>query len=203
MLMNKVETLVMTSPANRLVQRWIEVPLMVRLGGRVPGAHALEIGCGSGYGTKLIVDQFGAATVDAIDLDPAMVDRARRRLRRYANHVRIEQGSADDLRTALNGNDASYDAVFDFGIIHHIVNWRDAVSEVARVLRPGGTFFYLEVTAAALARPTFRLLLDHPTEDRFTAGQFLAQLSRHGLDPADSWRTLLGSDYVIGAAQRC
>ena len=76
------------------------------------------------------------------------------------------------------------------------------MAEAARVLRPGGTFFYIEVTAAALARPSFRLLLDHPTKDRFTAGQFLAELANHGLDPADDWRTFVGSDYLVGAAQR-
>ena len=184
MLMNKVDTTLVNSPANRAIQRCVEAPTLRRLGGRIPGAHALEIGCGAGYGTKLIVDQFGAATVDAIDLDPAMVTRARRRLRRYADQVRVEHGSADDLRSALDAGDASYDAVFDLGIIHHITNWRDAVAEAARVLRPGGTFYYLEVTAAALARPSFRVLLDHPTEDRFTAGQFLAELANHGRDPA-------------------
>ena len=76
------------------------------------------------------------------------------------------------------------------------------MAEVARVLRPGGRFYYLEVTAAALARPTFRRLLDHPTEDRFTAGQFLAELIGQGLDSADSWRTYVGSDYLAGVAQK-
>ncbi|WP_299932908.1 class I SAM-dependent methyltransferase [uncultured Nocardioides sp.] len=202
MLMNRVETLLVTSPANRAFQRCVEAPMLRRLGGRTPGAHALEIGCGSGYGTKLIIDQFGAATVDAVDLDPAMVTRARRRLRRYADQVRVVQGSADDLQAALGARDAGYDAVFDFGIIHHITNWRDAVAEVAWVLRPGGRFFFLEVTAAALARPSYRRLLDHPTEDRFTAGQFLAELTDHGLDPADNWRTYVGSDYLAGVAQK-
>jgi ubiquinone/menaquinone biosynthesis C-methylase UbiE len=200
MLMNKTETLLVTSPANRTFQRWVEAPILRRLGGRTPGARALEIGCGSGYGTKLIIDQFGAATVDAIDLDPAMVDRARHRLRRYRDQVRVVQGSADDLQTALGAEDSSYDAVFDFGIIHHVTNWRDAVAEVARVLKPGGQFYFLEVTAAALARPSYRRLLGHPIEDRFTAGQFLAELSGHGLDPADSWRTYVGSDYLAGVA---
>lgn len=202
MLMNKVETFLVTSPANSVFQRCVEAPMLRRLGGRTPGARALEIGCGSGYGSKLILDQFGAASVDAIDLDPAMVTRARRRLRRYNDQVRVEQGSADDLRSALGAGDATYDAVFDFGIIHHVINWRDAVAEVARVLRPRGRFYYLEVTAAALARPSYRRFLDHPTEDRFTAGQFLAELTSHGLEPADSWRTYVGSDYLAGVAQR-
>ena len=202
MLMNKTETLLVTSPANRVFQRCVETPILRWLGGRTPGARALEIGCGSGYGTKLIIDRFGAATVDAVDLDPAMVDRARPLLRRYRDQVRVAQGSADDLQTAIGAEDASYDAVFDFGIIHHVTNWRDAVAEVARVLKPGGRFYYLEVTAAALARPSYRRFLDHPREDRFTAGQFLVELNTHGLDPAESWPTYVGSDYLAGVAQK-
>lgn len=116
MLMNKVETHLVTNPANRVFQRCVEAPILRRLGGRTPGARALEIGCGSGYGTKLIIDQFGAATVDAIDLDPAMVTRARRRLRRYRDQVHVMQGSADDLRAALGACDATYDAAFDLGV---------------------------------------------------------------------------------------
>lgn len=54
--------------------------------------------------------------------------------------------------------------MFDFGIIHQIPNWRDAVSEVRRVLTPGGRFSFEEVTAHALARPTYQRFLEHPTE---------------------------------------
>lgn len=82
MLMNRVKTMLVTSPANCALQRLVEAPMGRRLGGRIPGARALEIGCGSGCGTKLIIDPFAAATVDAIDLDSTMVTRARRRLRR-------------------------------------------------------------------------------------------------------------------------
>ncbi|WP_433444982.1 hypothetical protein [Nonomuraea sp. CA-141351] len=59
--------------------------------------------------------------------------------------------------------------------------WRDALAEGRRVLAPGGRFFFEEVTAAALARPFYRALFDHPTRDGFTAGEFLAERPRHGL----------------------
>lgn len=163
-----------------------------------------EIGCGSGYGTQLILDQFGAGRVDAVDLDPTMIARARQRLRRYSGRVQLATGSATDLQTAFGalggGADAGYDAVFDFAVIHHIAHWRDALSEVARLLRPGGRFFFDEVTATALARPSYRLLFDHPSEDRFTAGEFLAELPRHGLQVGDRWRTRIGGDYLFGVA---
>lgn len=163
-----------------------------------------EIGCGSGYGTRLILDEFAAASVDAVDLDPAMIARAERRLHRHTGRVRLARGSATDLRAAFSGfgggDDGGYDAVFDFAIIHHLPNWRDALAEVARVRAPGGRFFFDEVTATALARPSYRLLFDHPTEDRFTAEGFLAELPRHGLRVGERWRTRIGGDYLLGVA---
>lgn len=202
MLMNRVETLLVDNPVRRAPQRFYETPLLIKLGGRTPGAHVVEIGCGSGYGTKLILDQFGAASVDAVDLDPAMVRRARGRLSRYTGRVRLAQGDANDLRGTFGTADSSYDAVFDFGIIHHIPDWRATLTEIARVLKPRGRLFFEEVTAAALARPSYQRLLDHPKEDRFTAGEFLAELARHHLDVGDRWVTRIGGDFLIGVALR-
>jgi len=102
----------------------------------------------------------------------------------------------------VGAQDASYDAVFEFGIIHHVEDWRAALAEIARVLRPGGRFFFEEVTATALARPSYRLLFDHPAEDRFTAGEFLAECGRHSLAVGERWATRVGGDYLFGVAER-
>ena len=203
MLMNRVETALINSAPRRWLQRWYEVPWLRSLGGPLPpDARVLEIGCGPGYGTRLILQHFGAAHVDALDLDPTMTARARRRLADYSDRVNLHTGDAADLRTSISADDASYDAVFDFAIIHHIPNWRDAIAEVARVLRPGGRFYFDEVTARALARPTYRILFDHPTNDRFAAEQFRAELDRHNLHVGNRWLTPLGGDYIIGVAHR-
>jgi ubiquinone/menaquinone biosynthesis C-methylase UbiE len=202
MLMNRVETMLINSAPRRALQRFYEAPLLARLGGRVPGGRVLEIGCGSGYGTRLILDRFGAATVDAVDLDPRAVAAAGRRLARYGERVRLAVGSATDLTSALAAADASYDAVFDFAIIHHVEDWRAALGEIARVLRPGGRFFFDEVTATALNRPTYRRLFDHPDHDRFTVGDFLAELTGQGLHVGERWRTRIGGDYLLGVAER-
>lgn len=202
MLMNRMESALVNSPPRRWLQRF-EAAQLVALGGRTPGARVVELGCGPGYGTKLILDVFGAARVDAVELDPALLVTAAQRLARYPGRVSLVEGSATDLSAAFGpdgGRDASYDAVFDFAVLHHIPRWRDALAEVARVLKPGGRFFFDEVTAAALARPSYRRLFDHPTQDRFTAGEILAELPRHGLQVDDRWRTYLGSDYLLGVA---
>lgn len=202
MLMNRVETALVNSPPRRWLQRCYELPVLARFGGRlIPGSWALEIGCGSGYGSQLILERFGAARVDAVDLDPAMIRRASRRLTRYGDRVRLVQGSATELRAAVDAEDSSYDAVFDFGIVHHIPDWRNALAEVARVLTPGGRFYFEEVTAHALARPTYRLLFDHPSEDRFTAAEFLDELAQRGLVILGSITRMEG-DFLLGVAAK-
>lgn len=203
MLMNRVETALVNSPPRRALQRFYETPMLLRLGGLLPPeARVLEVGCGAGYGTELILRRFAAARVDALDLDPAMVTRARRRLAGYGDRVRLVTGDMTDLRAALNAEDASYDAVFDFAIVHHVPDWRAAVAEIVRVLAPGGRFYFDEVTAAALATRGYRWLFDHPTEDRFTAQEFVTELERQGLRVGSRWRSRIRGHYLLGVAER-
>jgi ubiquinone/menaquinone biosynthesis C-methylase UbiE len=135
--------------------------------------------------------------VTAIDLDPAQVARARKRLRDRDDAL-VRQGDI----TALPMTDGSVDAVADFGIIHHVPDWRAAVAEVARVLTPGGQFLFEEVTSHALNRASYRLLFEHPTQDRFSGREFIDELERHGLMVGGRHIQRFFGDFVIGVALR-
>jgi ubiquinone/menaquinone biosynthesis C-methylase UbiE len=188
MLLNRVEYALMNNPVRAAVQRHYEAPRLLRMGGPVRGGKVLEIGCGRGVGTELIFDLFGAATVDAFDLDARMVALARARLRSRGSRARLWVGDASAIAAA----DSAYDAVFDFGIVHHIPEWRRALAEVHRVLRPGGRFYAEEVLRSFLAHPVTRRLLEHPTTDRFDSDAFLGGLRASGLTPLASgelWRS--------------
>lgn len=199
MKLNRVEKALMNNPLRAALQRWYEGPLLERLGGRVEGQRVLEIGCGRGVGTEIILERFGAAEVWAFDLDPDMVERARRRLSRFpGQRLRVTVGDA----AAIEAGDASFDAVFDFGIIHHVPDWRRAVSEVRRVLRPGGRFFFEEVTRHALERWSYRTFLDHPKHDRFGGAQFVEALERQGIAVGADFVTRFFGDFIIGVGRR-
>jgi ubiquinone/menaquinone biosynthesis C-methylase UbiE len=185
MLLNRFEKAMMNNPVRAAIQRHVEARWLLQMGGRMPGGHALEVGCGRGIGTELVFERFGATRVDAFDLDPHMVRLARERLR--GRDVRLFVGDAEHIEAA----DGTYDAAFDFAIIHHVPAWRNAVREVFRVLRPGGLFYVEEVLARFIDHPLWRRLLDHPMHDRFDHDGFARALKEAGFVVKAS-RDLLG-----------
>ena len=170
----------MNNPLRRALQRHFEGPRFLQMGGTLPGARALEIGCGQGVGAEIILDLFGAASVDAFDLDAQMVAIARRRLVSRGSRVRLWVGDAINI----NALDGTYDAVFDFGIIHHVSQWRQALAETNRVLLPGGLLFAEEPVGWLTKSPLVARICGYPgdlaTHYGFSASEFRSALSTAG-----------------------
>ena len=190
----------MNNPVRAALQWRYEARLLERLGGRIEGQRALEIGCGRGVGTEIIFERFGARKVHAFDVDPDMVDQARDRLSLYPpDRLNLCMGDA----TNIDEPDASFDAVFDFAIIHHIPNWKDAVAEIARVPKPGGKFFFEEVTSHALGRWFYRTFLEHPQSQHwFNKEKFITELERNGIAVRDNVVERFFGDFIIGVGRR-
>ena len=199
MNLNRVEKALMNNPVRAALQRTYEAGTLERLGGRVDGQLVLEIGCGRGVGTEILLDRFGASRVLALDLDPDMLARAAQRLRRHIPE-RVTLGLADAARLPVA--DESVDAVFDFGIVHHVPEWRSALAEARRVLRPGGRLYFEEVTRQALDRWFYRTFLEHPRDDRFGPDEFVAELGRAGMVLDGPLVTPFFGDFIIGVCRR-
>jgi ubiquinone/menaquinone biosynthesis C-methylase UbiE len=176
MLLNRLEYVLMNNPVRAAIQRRIERPRLLQIGGAMNGGRALEIGCGRGVGVEIILEMFGADCVDGFDLDSRMISQAAERLSRFGSRVNLWVGDA----TAIDAPDAQYDAVFDFGILHHVPDWLRAVSEIHRVLKPGGRFYGEEVLGRFLMNPAIRSFFAHPREDRFSRAEFLRSLEAVG-----------------------
>jgi ubiquinone/menaquinone biosynthesis C-methylase UbiE len=199
MKLNAAETVLVNNPVRALVQRWYESRLLMELGGRLDSARVLDAGCGRGVGVQILLEQFGAARVYAIDLDPKQIRRAQRRLAdRPSDRALLAVGSVEGLPFP----DESFDAVFDFGVRHHAPDWQAAVAQIGRVLRPGGRFFFEEVTRAALNRRLYRTFLRHPAENRFSEAEFVAELAVHGIELLADPRRILANDIFIGVGVR-
>ncbi len=142
MILNSFEKALMNNPIKAWFHKHVEAKKLLSMGGSMAGGGvALEVGCGRGVGSELILNLFNADRVEAFDLDPHMVKLAHKRLESYGDRIKLNIGDATDIQK----EDNYYDAIFDFGIIHHIPNWQDAINEMYRVLKPGGRIYIEEV----------------------------------------------------------
>ncbi len=101
----------------------LEVDLCARYGA---GKDVLECGCGTGLILERI--QEFARHAAGIDLSPGMLELAR------ARGLDVREGSV----TALPFPDASFDVTCSFKVLAHVPDIGRALSEMARVTRPGG-----------------------------------------------------------------
>lgn len=162
-----------------------------------------EVCCGSGEACWLLRDRVGSAI--GVDISTAMLERARRRL--PESRFEFVQGDACRLPLA----DAALDAVFVLGGIHHVNDRTRLFSEVARVLKPGGRFYFREPLDDFLPWRLARALiyraspqLDRDTERPLRRKATVEQLTGAGLR-VTAWRSigfvgsavLMNSDVLI------
>lgn len=124
-----------------------------------PGASVLEIGCGVGMDSLRMARQ--GLEVTGIDLTEVAVQTAARRFDSLGQSARFHTGDA----TALEFEDARFDYVYSFGVLHHCQDTEQSVREVHRVLKPGGTALIMLYNRHSLNELVHRILRV-PFEDR-------------------------------------
>jgi ubiquinone/menaquinone biosynthesis C-methylase UbiE len=193
MKLNTLEFALMNNPLRAASQQRIETPLLIGPDGTLAGKQVLEVGCGRGVGVEILLGR-GAAHVAGFDLDPTMVALAQKRLTKYGGRGRVFVGDA----ARIPASDASFDIVVDYGVIHHIPNWPQALREIARVLKPGGTFYFEDLFRGLISAWPARVLFDHPQATQFTGQEFHDGLEAAGLR-VRTWREL-GAWGIMGQA---
>ena len=171
MKLNSLEFALMNNPLRSASQWWIETPRLIGPRGSLIGKRVLEVGCGRGVGVEILLS-LGATHVTGFDLDSKMIALARKRLTDYRDRVRVFVGDAE----AIDAPDASFDAVVDYGVIHHIPQWQKALKEIARVLKPGGIFYFEDLLKGLISVWPAPLLFDHPQATQFRGREFRAGL---------------------------
>ena len=103
----------------------------------LPGMTVLDFGAGSCW-TSHFLTQLGCRVI-AMDISEAMLDLGRRRYKEQqifgdqpAPEFSVFDGHHMDLA------DESVDRVLCFDALHHVANMQEVLSEMGRVLRPGG-----------------------------------------------------------------
>ena len=199
MKMNFLEKLAMNNPVRFYIQRHFEVPLLEKLGAQIEDMNVLEVGCAHGVGTQILLDRWNAKKVYAMDLDEDMLKIARKRLTGYSED-RLELNIGDVTR--IDAENESYDAVVNFAAIHHVPDWQSALAEIARILKPGGFFIFQEVTAQWILRWPYRVLFEHPIENRFSGQEFINELECLGFEVGNNWVERGGGDFIFAVAKK-
>lgn len=107
------------------------------------GRDVLEVGCGTGL-VLLRIREF-ARSARGVDLSPGMLEKAR------ARGLDVKLGSA----TELPFESSSFDVTCSFKVLAHVPDIEKALSEMARVTRPGGMIlaeFYNPYSLRGLAK---------------------------------------------------
>jgi ubiquinone/menaquinone biosynthesis C-methylase UbiE len=96
------------------------------------GRPVLEVGCGMGCMAMNWAQQ--GAVVTAVDLNPVSVVQTLRRFELFGLHGDIREADAENLPFA----DQTFDYAYSWGVLHHTPGIARAISELHRVLKPGG-----------------------------------------------------------------
>lgn len=104
----------------------------------------LEVGCGVGAQTEILLRRFPHLSVHGIDRSDNQLDAARRNLASHphlANRYTIEKMDAARLGFSTN----EFDGAFLCWVLEHVSDPSQVLSDVRRVIRPGARVFVTEV----------------------------------------------------------
>lgn len=177
MKLNWAERWFVISPIRRLLQHFV----IQWFRGQRAGAsfdRVLEIGCGGGAGARMISENFMPERLYLMDLDSQMVSRAASQCADTACGEAYFCAADAAMIPIKNG---SMDTVFGFGFLHHVPSWKTSMTEIARVLKPGGIYFFEEYYPGAYQNWITRRILVHPENDRFNSMDLKEAFSEVGL----------------------
>lgn len=111
---------------------------LIEQAGIEPGHDVLDLGCGTGTLVLLVKEMRPRANVTGVDIDPKILEIARRKIAAAGVEIRLLQSSATEPPLPA----ASFDRVLSTLVLHHLTTpqKREAFASVRRLLRPGGEF---------------------------------------------------------------
>ena len=157
--------------------------------------NVLDIGCGPGMWLVELQLQCGIDKMSGVDLTSTAIKLSEKRLRLYGLQADLFVQNVETLAFADN----SFSHVNCLGVIHHTPNTEKAISEVSRVVRPGGSatisVYYKNIFIRNFGLFSVLYFLLHK------AGVKLRGRGRedfHGTDVDEFIRAYDGSDNPIG-----
>jgi 2-polyprenyl-6-hydroxyphenyl methylase/3-demethylubiquinone-9 3-methyltransferase len=110
------------------------------------GKEVLDLGCAGGFMAEALARR--GARVTGLDPAAAAITAARAHAAAEGLSIRYDIGAGEALPYAAQ----RFDAVVCVDVLEHVADLPQVITEVARVLRPGGRFLYDTINRTALAR---------------------------------------------------
>jgi ubiquinone/menaquinone biosynthesis C-methylase UbiE len=177
MKLSKIEFIVVNNPIRNFIQDKIEFRRIRKMVNMPENLNVLEIGCGTGNGSKLIKKYFNPKKITSIDLDEKMIKIANKKNKDRI--IKFQQADAEKLPFKNH----EFDAVFEFTVLHHVTDWEKALKEIFRVLKPGG-YFVIEDLSIETFKTFFgyfyRKFSVHPYETMYRHDQLIEGLIKTG-----------------------
>lgn len=123
------------------------------LQGTSPAGRGLEIGAGTGMMAAELLRSFPDLQLTITDFDSSMLQQASTFAGTFGSRATVEVADA----SGLSFPDESFDYVFSFIMLHHVMEWEKAIGEAVRVLRPGGWLIGYDVLDTRLFRVLHKL----------------------------------------------
>jgi ubiquinone/menaquinone biosynthesis C-methylase UbiE len=145
------------------------------------GSQLLDLGCGAGHASFTAAGV--VAQVTAYDLSAQMLEVVAKTAREKGlNNIDTQQGYAEALPFA----DASFEVVISRYSAHHWHDVGQALREVKRVLKPGGTLIIMDVMSPGhpvrnIWLQTVEALRDTSHVQNYSSGEWLTMIAEAGL----------------------
>ena len=98
-----------------------------------PGMQSLDLGCGSGWATRLLASAAPGAGAVGVDASPEMIARAEAG-HDLTSRARYEVGTFE----SLDFSDGRFDRIFSMEALYYATDLPKALAEVFRVTKPNG-----------------------------------------------------------------
>ncbi|MGM1022097.1 MAG: malonyl-ACP O-methyltransferase BioC [Bacillota bacterium] len=153
----------------------------------------LEIGCGTGTLTEILMNRWPHSSITALDIAPAMILAAEKRVLSAANHVGSNGRPSSDIHFLLadvemwaaNAPASSFDLMVSSACFQWLSQPQQTLNYLHRLLRPGGILAF-----ATFGPDTFREL--HTAFEEVYRAEGM-EPQRHGLSfqSANQWKDSL------------
>jgi SAM-dependent methyltransferase len=157
-------TFVAAYPAQPATAYWraIEIGALAHHG--LPEGLGLDLGCGDGILTDILLSATGPRRLVGVDPDPLEVEAARK----FSFYERAHVAPGDNIPEP----DGAFDFVLSNSVLEHIPDLEPTIAEVSRLLRPGGKFLF------TVPAPPFHENLSGPLLPNVTRASYLETLDR-------------------------